>query len=99
MVHEALEDCKLLLCERQYFTAHCHLAGSSVQPDAADVDDRRALRQMPADQSSNPGHIFRKRERFNEIVVGPRLQAAYAIVDSVTCRQDDHRAVDLPAPK
>ena len=61
----------------------------------------RSLRQLPAPhQCSNPRQQLLEGKRLGQVIVGPGVQPAHPVRDSIACGQEQHRraSVRLPQP-
>ena len=67
------------------------LAGGRVEPQVADLEDRRALDGAAAAERAQAGEQLHEGERLDEVVVGPAVEARDAVLHGVAGGEHEHR--------
>src|SRR3954452_3817402 len=83
VAHEGLEQGELAPGQGQLGLAAPHPVAGRVQAQVADLEDGGPGRRGPAHERPDAGQQLVERERLDQVVVGPAVQAADPVLDAV----------------
>src|SRR5215831_15933397 len=89
--HEMFKDGALTAVKLDVGRPDAHIPSDRVEADIARIQDHAQRRTRPPQERLGARHEFRNRERFDEIIVGTGIEAAYTIVNRISSGQHEDR--------